>query len=199
MKIWSMIKGSESLNKFEREIISASGDPLDIKGKTKIPLEINGISCHTDVVVAEMDIDLILGLDFMLAHNVVVDVVKLSLSINGKHCPVHKAGRLGCHRVVVTEKTVVPPRSEMIVEGRLIDRESIRDDMGMLESSEKFLSSNRGIVARTFVKVDEKVPIRYANFSHEEQVLYPGTNMATFSPGYFVHNYAQSQITKPTA
>ena len=57
-----------------------------------------------DVVIAQMDIDAILGLDFMLKHNVIVDVVGMVMHIKGKSCPLIKVGRIGCYTVIVTER-----------------------------------------------------------------------------------------------
>ena len=44
-----------------------------------------------DVVIAEMDIYAILGLDFMLKHNLEVDVVGMVMHIKGKSCPLTKS------------------------------------------------------------------------------------------------------------
>ena len=73
-KVWATIKGSESIERFDKGIISASGNLLDTKGKTKVCFEINDVRCVLDVVVAEMDVDAILGVDFMLKHDVIVDI-----------------------------------------------------------------------------------------------------------------------------
>ena len=72
--IWEKIRGSNSLTKFDRKIISASGDVLSTMGKIEVSFVINGISCPTDVVVAVMDIDAIIGLDFMITHSLLVDI-----------------------------------------------------------------------------------------------------------------------------
>lgn len=147
--------------------MSASGNVLDTKGKGNVCFTINGVSCDMDVVIAEMDIDTILGLDFMLKHNVVVDVVGMVMHIKGNSCPLIKVGRIGCYRVIVTERVPVPSRSEVILEGQLMDWDSKDVGIGIIESSEGFLNSNRGVVARTLVKAGDKVPIRYANFSNK--------------------------------
>ena len=87
----------------------------------------------------------------------------------------------------------MPSRSEVILEGQLVDWDSNDDG---IESSERFLNSNRGVVGRTLVKAGEKVPIRYASFSNESQILYPGTNIAEFSPVQIIRT-VQEVKTKP--
>ena len=80
-KVWSTIKGTATLEKFDKDMISASGNVLDTKGKTKVCFEINGVSCIMNVVIVETDGDAILGLDFMLTPNVVIDVVGMVMHI----------------------------------------------------------------------------------------------------------------------
>ena len=55
---------------------------------------INGVKCVIDVVIAEMDIDAILGLDFISTHKVFVDVVGMTMHIKGRVCPLVKIGKL---------------------------------------------------------------------------------------------------------
>ena len=131
-KVWSTIKGSENPEEFNKNIVSASGNVLDTKGKTKVCFEINGVSCVMDMVIAEMDIDARLWLDFILKHNVVVDVVGMVMHIKGKSCPLIKVGRIGCYRVIVTERVPVPSRSEIILEGQLVAWDSNDDGIGII-------------------------------------------------------------------
>ncbi|MCG8045579.1 MAG: retroviral-like aspartic protease family protein [Candidatus Thiodiazotropha endolucinida] len=181
LKVWESIKISETLEKFDKEIISASGNVLATKGKARVCFDIYDSPCTMDVVIAEMDVDVILGLDFMLKHKVVVDVLGLTININGKSYPLNKVGKMGCFRVIVKDRIAVPCRSEVILSGELVGWDQ-GNTPGIVESSNGFLGSNRGFVARTLVKAADKVPIRYANLTNETQILYPGTNIADFSP-----------------
>ena len=195
-KVWSTVKGTVSLEKFDKEIVSASGNVLDTKGKANVCFVINGVKCVMDVVIAEMDIDAILGLDCMSTHNAIVDVVGMTMHIKGTLCPLNKIGKIGCFQVIVKERVHVPSRSEVILEGQLVDWNSSDETIGIIETSDKFLHSNRGVVARTLVKANGKIPIRYANFSNEDQILYPGTNIAEFCPAQ-VPRAVQEVKTKP--
>ena len=181
-KVWNTIKGTKSLDSFDSKIVSASGNKLNTMGKTRLCLVINDTSCAMDVVIAEMDVDAILGLDFMISHNVKVDVRGMVMNINGKSCSLTQAGKIGCYRVTVSEQVVVPGRSEVIVPGKLVDWTEQQGQIGVIEPSDSFITSNKGMVAKTLVKANEQVPIRCANFSDEPHILYPGTNIAEFSP-----------------
>ena len=107
-----------------------------------------------------------------------LDIVGMVMSFQGKKYPLIKIGKIGCYRVVGSEQS----RSEVILECKLVEWNSNNTSIGVIESSEGCLSSNRGVIARTFVKAGDKVPIRYANFSSDSQILYPGTNIAESSP-----------------
>ena len=149
-----------------------------------------------DVVIAEMDVDIILGLDFMLKHKVIVDILGLTISINGKSYPLNKVGKMGCFWVIVKDRIPVPSsRSGVILNGELVgwDQDAIT---GIVESSNGFLGSNRGFVARTLVKAGDEIPIRYANLTNETQILYPGTNIAGFSPVQVIKT-VQTRKSKP--
>ena len=57
------IKPSTStvLGSFDSYVFTASGEPVEIEGKTCVFIEINGILCPCNIVVAKIDVDLIVG------------------------------------------------------------------------------------------------------------------------------------------
>ena len=91
-----------------------------------------------NVVIVEMDVDVILGLDFILTHNVFVDIAGMVMNIKGKACPSTKVDKLGCYRLIVTERVPVPSRSEVIVEGQLVDWDSSDKTIGIIEPQTGF-------------------------------------------------------------
>ena len=73
-KVWDTIKDTKPLDNFDSSIVSASGNKLNMMGRTRVCFDINDTRCAMDVVIAEMDVDVILGLDFMIAHHIKVDI-----------------------------------------------------------------------------------------------------------------------------
>ena len=61
---------------FSSVVYTASGGEVDIKGKIPISVEVCGIQCIIDMIVADIDVDVILGLDFLKTHNCQIDVNK---------------------------------------------------------------------------------------------------------------------------
>lgn len=95
-------------------------DMADVKGITKM---------H----VADIDMGAIIGLDFLQANDCQIDVTHHVLTLKGQQCQLKRTGKLGYHRVKVSEKVEIPARTEMIIEGH-VDVPVIRkNDLGIIE------------------------------------------------------------------
>ena len=78
-------------------------------------VELCGIQCISEMVVADVDVDIIIGLDFLRTHNCKIDVTEETLTIQDRVCKLKLAGKLGCYRVTVSETVEIPPMSEIII------------------------------------------------------------------------------------
>ena len=65
-RLWETIQqySSPLLENFSTQVFTASGEPVEIRGKTKAFLGICGMHNTFKVVVADIDLDLIMVLDF---------------------------------------------------------------------------------------------------------------------------------------
>ena len=183
-RMWETIKPSTSmaLESFDSSVFTASGEPVEIEGKTCVFIEINGILCPCNIVVAKIDVDLIVGLDFLAKHDCQINVAKSSMIIQGKHCKLTRIKSAGCYRVVVSSKTQVPAMSEMIIEGKSIDQDHRKTRLCLLEPTALNQESSSLLVARSLTYDQDKTPIRVMNLSNESKTLYPATKIATLSP-----------------
>ena len=187
-RVWDKFEKQEICS-FNQTIVSASGTPLDVLGRAEVRIEINGSKFPFPAIIADVETDIILGLDFMKANKVVTDIANNSMSINGKTCPLQAAGKIGCYRVVVSEKVCLKPRSETVVLGKVSDNSLLKDKgMFLVEPSDKMLKSGESLVARALVTAGNTVPVRIMNLSHEEQVYNAGTNIAKISPVAEIQN-----------
>ena len=144
-------------------------------------IDIGGVTSLVKVIVADIDMDAIIGLDFLQANECQIDVTRHALRIKGQECQLKLAGKLGCHRVTVSEKVEIPARTEMIIEGK-VDVPIIRKkDLGIIEPTSKAYEMGIGLVAKSLVHTDSKVPLRVINLSDETESLYPGTHIANLS------------------
>ena len=183
-RVWNMIDGqSHNLDEFSTEIVSPSGNPIDIKGQTTVNLLItNNTMCTCVVIVADIEADVILGLDFMKKERVQIDIETNSLFIQGKKCPMNCYGSLGCYRIVVAEKIEVPARSEVLVQGKVPVKDVLKEDLCLIEPIEKAFETGKCIAAKSLVHGRQSIPLRMMNLTNEVHTVYPGTHVATASP-----------------
>lgn len=154
---------------------------MNVTGCAELVLEFAEIRCPITVAVADMDVDVVIGIDFMKTYDVEVSVSKNTMTVQSKAISLQCTGKTGCLRVVLTEKVVIPPGCEMIAQGRVIDSGIETIGLGIVEPTEKQSNLDRGVVARVLVEGKRYIPLRIANFSNTEQTLYPYTSVATIS------------------
>ena len=170
-----------SLEEFHPEIFTASGNEVEVKGKTAVMIEICDVQCISTMVVADIDVDIILGLDFLRTNNCKIDINKETLTIQNHVCKLKLSGKLGCYRVTVSETVEIPPMSEIIIQGKVSTPTLRKDDLGIIEPAGKTVLNNKGLVAKTLVHTKDTVPLRMVNFGNESEKIYAGTHVANLS------------------
>ncbi|CAC5373135.1 unnamed protein product [Mytilus coruscus] len=182
-----------------QQVFTASGDQLKIVGKGGFRLVFqHGKSVAVEAIVAHITIDGILGLDFMKTIKGKIDLEKNSFEIDGTQVVLKYEGMFGCFRVIGKEKVVVPAKSEMIITGAVSipNNESFLDSDLMIEASDKFLQSGKGLVGRSLAKSGGEVLVRLMNTSADSQIIYPGTTIAQVSPVQEVKLNEQNKFDK---
>lgn len=167
--MWESLKPCSSpiLEKYEGNVFTASGTPLEVKGKTSVFIEINGIHCLCKVVAASIDLDLILGLDFFKGHNCQIDVSKNTLTIQGKPCKLICSGSIGCYRIALEEKIEIPAMSEIVIEGKVLGLRPDADGLYIVEPKGHILDDRKTMIARSLSYCKGKTPFRLMNLSAE--------------------------------
>ncbi|VDH96598.1 Hypothetical predicted protein [Mytilus galloprovincialis] len=107
--------GSHVLSPMDREILTTNGSPLIVFGKTIIDIEINGDVCSNIAVIADLNVDGILGIDFQRSHSCVINITKGNILVNGKETRLHFEGQIGCYGAYVASAVQLPPRWEVLV------------------------------------------------------------------------------------
>ena len=184
MRLWDTIKqcSSPRLEPFNSQVSTASGESVEIKGKTSVFIDIGGMQYTCQVVVADIDLELIMGLDFLKTNECQIDVVHNILSIHGKSFDLLCNGKLGCYRISVFEKVNVPAMSEMIIQGKVEDGQRLKNGLCIIEPKERPFENDEMLIARGLVYSGTKTPVRVMNITDDDKILYPGTNIATISP-----------------
>ena len=102
------------------------------------------------------------------------DIQGRLLVIQGQAVKLEIEGKVGCYRVCLGEKLTVPPQSEAIAmcSVKNSNGDIVHDvGIGIVEPSETFVKSERGLVARTLADVKTKFPVRIMNVSDDAQQL----------------------------
>jgi hypothetical protein len=101
-----------SVEKVESDVLSANGSPVDIYGKTSIDLVLNGTTMSHEMIIADLSVDGILGLDFLVKHKAVIDIGKQQISISGRENPIQLEGCATSYNVAVVHGVSVTSRTQ---------------------------------------------------------------------------------------
>ena len=180
-RVFDQIKNSSediTVEESNQEIMTAEGKPLKVYGVANLDITLGLSKYQRKMVVADISVDGILGLDFMNGYNTILNVSEKTLSINGERHSLELEGRLGCYRVVASESFTISPRSEVVAycevcvpPGNIFSS----GGLGIVEPRDHFLDSNKGLVGRTLVQNNSKVPVRFMNLSADANTIYKGT------------------------
>ncbi|CAG2190935.1 unnamed protein product [Mytilus edulis] len=159
------------LNATKSQIKSACGNYLNLRGKGNFKLDFGTERFTSEAVVTELQVDGILGLDFMKKNKCLVDVSENIFHIDNLSVPLIFQGTLGCFRVVSTESVTIPARSEIVVSGKvcLSEGQTLPTNDVLVEASE-----NKGkdyiLTARSLVKSNDSIPVRLMNVENEANI-----------------------------
>lgn len=100
----------------------------------------------------------------MTNNECLVDVYNASMIVKGKQIKLSFEEKLGCCRVTIAENVTIPPCSELItmcnVKPPVFEKVQL---FGIVEPSDRFLESDRGLVARTLIKGNKVAPVILMN------------------------------------
>ncbi|XP_071153837.1 uncharacterized protein [Mytilus edulis] len=170
------------LSEVKTSVRSVCGTKLELRGKGRFNLHFGPNMLQSEAVVTDLQVDGILGLDFMKRHNCLIDVKNGHFCIGDFKVDLCFQGSIGCYRVVASEAVVIPPRSEIVINGTvcLAEGQKLPADNAMLEANEH-AGKDYILTARTLVRSGEKVPVRLMNTELDPKTIYPGTTIAQMS------------------
>ena len=171
------------LEPYESKLKMADGRQVQPLGKIKLPLAIDNQIIWQNFIVAEIDLPIVLGYDFLYENKCIIDVLSQSLVLNNMtvNCDLEsKVPRL-C-RIAIDQKVIIPARSEAIIHAKPVHDIPLGTTVVMDGTSQKL--KNKGIlVAKTIYNIGEdKLPVRVINMSDKPQVLYKNTCVGTAEP-----------------
>ncbi|CAC5418552.1 unnamed protein product [Mytilus coruscus] len=170
------------LNDVKTTVRSVCGNKLELRGKSTFNLRFGPNKLQSEAVVTDLQVDGILGVDFMKRHNCLIDVKNGLFCIGDFKVDLCFQGSIVCYRVVASEAVVIPPRSEIVINGTvcLAEGQKLLADNALLEANDHAGKDNI-LTARTLVRSGEKVPVRLMNTELDPKTIYPGTTIAQMS------------------
>ena len=161
---------------------TVTGETTAVRSRGRVNLQVGNFQTMHDVWVAEIENECILGLDFLIPNNCVVNVSEACLHIGVEEVRLKRLAaskRPLCRRVVVAENWSVPPKSEAIIPGVLDGNEIPEEGWGELVPSQKRGLPKDMLVARTVVDLGKPViAVKVLNMSDDERIVRKGTDVA---------------------
>ena len=166
-------------------MLTVTGEVTPFQGKTELELGIGKQKLKHTVLIADIENEGILGMDFLKAYQCDLVLTRQIMKINGEEILCFANSRNvqpTCCRVAVLEPTEILPESEMIVSGYtkgIIDKSGT----GLIEAYPDFSNSKGLLVAKALVcPTTGTVPVRIANPFAQSYKLYKNTIVATYEP-----------------
>lgn len=110
------VLSDKPLSKLSTDILIADGTPLKVYGTQEVQFSIQGMLFDHTIVVADLNVDGILGLDFLRLNKCAVDLEKCTLKFGQveKAVACQYRGKIGCFRVSLCENLGIPDRKSVV-------------------------------------------------------------------------------------
>ena len=172
--------------------VGADGSPLDMVGQVKVQVTIGNIHAEqVFTVVNTLTVDCLLGSDFLIAQEVVIDYKKGTALIKGNEIPftmnqgiATTSHAVGNGFVSASLTTTVPGHSIQLVDVSLPDEAKGMNLSSILIEPLDVEKSPQILVARTFsaVNSDNHAVIQVMNINPTPVTIYQSTTLGQFTP-----------------
>lgn len=192
--LFEKFKSSDSpeIRQINQEITTANGTPVCTRGTANVTVKLG--NCHSvlEVVIADLTVDGILGLDFLKNNRCTIDLEKGVLVWDQQKIPIVLHGLLGVYRVVAKDSISIAPRSEVVCPGRVLDHIPNCSETGLVEPCEELLGKDKALVAKTLIQDSEIVPVRLMNVTDDVKIIPAGTVVGKLSKANIIEGQNKS-------
>ncbi|KAJ8034222.1 hypothetical protein HOLleu_20966 [Holothuria leucospilota] len=184
--------GRPELEPVSLEMAVADGRPLPFHGRAPFLLKIGELAVKHDVWVANIDIDGILGYEFLQKYNCTLDAGRGKLTIGSQRQ--ENKEQPSCCRIALRETIVVAADSEKMCTGLLTDGEPHRGT-AVVEASEELVGRHGLLLAKVVVDTSKReIPLRIMNPSAMPVTLYKGTTVGTCEPVIVIEASQENRV-----
>ena len=161
------------------------GSPLEVLGTAWVDISIGKTTQSVKAVVAVIKAEGILGMDFLLQTQGVLNFQRCSLHIQGEEIPCStQRGEPFVARIKVACTTSIPPGHEAIIPGEIVDKSENMVGTAVVEPLENGgeMASKGVIIGRTLVDAEKEViPVRVFNSGELPCDVQAGTTVGTIT------------------
>ena len=180
-------------------LVTATGESMPFIGSLNVDIVVGEHVFSHQILIADIQNDGILGIDFLSSHKIDVLLSKSCLSVKNDIIPCfhfdHGEKPSIC-RIVIAKDVVVPPNSELVVPGKIIDS-IVNIENGIIEAMPKFANKSGLLMAHTLVQPKKGVvPLRLMNISDKECQVHKNTVSATLQTAEVVQQSVSDMKTK---
>ena len=100
----TMGKTDDTIMQVKGDVLSTNGSPLQVLGKTSVELKLTDKSWVQDVIIADLTVDGILGMDFLVKHRCIINFYTGLVSIPGIEQPIKMQRPAGTHHEPVVNR-----------------------------------------------------------------------------------------------
>lgn len=168
-----------SLDKVNWNALTTDSTAMSVKGSISIVFLLFTLTINQRCTLIDVDIDVILVLDFLTSNNCSLDLPNSCILTGSKQVKMSFEGKIGCCGVTLTANITIPPCCEIIIMYDIVT--NVYDkvpDLSVIEASNRFIESDWGLVAKTLIRGSKVTPVRLVNLSTETKHLYKGTYVA---------------------
>ena len=174
--------------------IGANGSPLDVVGQITLSVSIGNFQTdHVFIVVNTLTVDCLLGADYLVAHEVIINYKQGLVVIKGKEVPFTLSNGVAtttkcttCDRLISALQTVtIPGRTVQLIDVALPDDAKPMHLFSVLIEPQTTAKAPKHILlARTFSPVSNGylAVIQVMNISPTAVTIYQGTKLGQFTP-----------------
>ena len=189
-KLFDKISDSERpvVSPSERHLRMANGDMSLPKGNAIFDMTIQGTSLSHKMTIAEIEVPVILGYDFLFEHDCSISVKDSCLRLGNKDIKCHLQSQSvnTVFKISLAESLTVPPGMEMMVKGKIDDEHGLlshESDLVVESKTDSVLAKQGILVAKSLVNARNGcIPLRVINLNSEPQALHINTVAATAEP-----------------
>lgn len=161
-------------------LVSADLNPMVTYGIVTVDLNLVGIPRPTDLIVAEIDLDGIIGIDYLKQTGCIVDFKRNCLRHGNNEVLCHnKPGKAQVNRIQMDCNVTIFAGEQHVFPAKIT---GVAENMGFIEPLAKRLDKLGLVMGRALVNNhDGECPVRVANPGSEDITLYAGMNIGLFT------------------